>query len=175
MRTSLLALALASAVAIPVLVLDLIGLFDDVGGPTWHYDDADMRAAVEGTWEMTTVANGVHQKWTIEVRQAGEAARSERSSGLVRSAAACGSRSFVRSAHACESISGMPLEVAVQGRDQPAYGHLMVFGTRFAEARLDITIGTRDHQITGTAATIDAGGNVIEMSSAGGSLVRIKR
>src|SRR4051812_36656590 len=103
MKRPLLATVLAASVGLPVLVLE--PGCEAVGGPNWQYGEVEMRAAVEGTWELTIADT----KWTLEIKQRDKGERAERETGLVKSAAACGSRSFVRNAHACESLSAMPI------------------------------------------------------------------
>lgn len=133
-----------------VLILDPMGLWDDaIGKPTFDYSEADMRQAVEGSWELTltrqldgkprearTVRFTIVQA-TKQFEQLGQ-----RSRGLVRSANACGSRTLVRSAAACIPTSSMPLElVALDASSTKMHGQLMVIGASWFEARLDLRLG----------------------------------
>ena len=72
----------------------------------YSYSEADMRRAVEGTWVLTP-AHGAPIHFTVTDK--GMHASRE---GWVRSAGACGERSFVHTAGACGDFSTLELEIA---------------------------------------------------------------
>ncbi len=91
----------------------------DEGG--FEYGEADMRAAVEGQWQLAWSAPGrASVSATVQISEAsGQADRgvaATRSTGqrgrFIRAAAACCSRTFVKSAAACVDMSRMDLQVA---------------------------------------------------------------
>jgi hypothetical protein len=91
----------------------------------FEYGETEMRAAVEGTWEMVLQASsGARSSLTVQIAEATEKKdgsallRPDRRRGLIRSAAACGSQSFIKPAGACVSESTMPIEVAYVSGDQ---------------------------------------------------------
>lgn len=94
-----------------VLALAFLANCDFVFGPSWTYGEEEMRAAVEGTWKMTSEGQTI----TLVAKQATAAKQSERERGFVNTAAACGSRSFVRQAAACSDSTRMPLEITAAG------------------------------------------------------------
>jgi uncharacterized cupin superfamily protein len=90
----------------------------DDGGPQFQYGEAEMRAAVEGNWQVTfTASNGTQTQVTLRIEEGTGTQTSLRPGGLVRAAYACGSRTFVRSAAACVDGSTMPLAVTVVAGD----------------------------------------------------------
>lgn len=164
MRKPLTALMFAMTVGMLVLVVDVVGpLF---GYENWRYGEDEMRAAVEGTWELTIAEpDGTTKTWKLGIRQRGTAARAERD-GWIRSAAACGDRTFVRSAHACITASSMPIEIAVLERPDtpPVSGEFYVNGTTFKRGHLTMHLGS-DQQRLHVGASIDPTGKVLELSA----------
>lgn len=121
-------------IAIAVLVLDPIGFW------RFQFDDADMRRAVEGTWQLTLTSQDDSRTWRFTIAQRGRAEHASR--GLVRSADACGKRSFVRTAGACLEMSRMPLELAlVDGPRTDVRGELTVTGLTFEAGALELQVG----------------------------------
>lgn len=183
MRKPVIAVVVAVVVAVGVLVLDPMNFF---GGPDWQYGEAEMRAAVEGTWELSVTDHKKQQKkWVLAIKQSDKAERAER--GLVKSAAACGGRTFVRSAHACSATSQMPIEITVlEGDKVPVSGRFYVEGETFTAGGLDVHLGKDPmdfrNLVASATARIDPGGKVVDLyaSTVGSeaykaSLVRTKR
>lgn len=117
MRRLALALALIGFVVNP-------GVGCGPGEPEFHYGAAEMRAMVEGTWELgLRNPDGSTSTVVVTVKQgAGEKAAARRPLGLVRPAMACGSRSLVRDANACMDETVMPLDVTMVSKDSPYSG-----------------------------------------------------
>src|SRR5262245_26724183 len=110
MAKKLVAVMLGLAVAIlnPLAACSLLGGFD--------FGAKEMRAAVEGTWTVTSPAgeDAPAVAYTITIRQGTGAERKPSAAGgLVAPAAACGDRSFVATAAACLDTSRMPLDVQI--------------------------------------------------------------
>lgn len=138
-----------------------------------QFGEAEMRRAVEGTWTVElTQSNGERRSITLSIEQARSAERAERERGWIRSAAACGSRSFVRSAEACMDTSRMPLTLTALGDDRPASlrGQLVVDGKVFERGTLDLQLDS--HLLH---ARISKAGDVLEVSASGASAVRLAR
>src|SRR5512140_605696 len=95
-------------IGLAVLSLSPVAIWWSVT-PHYDYGDTELRAAVEGTWQLTTTTG---RNLTFTIRQAKETERTHASRGLVQSAAACGHRTLVRSAEACMDVSEMPLVIA---------------------------------------------------------------
>jgi hypothetical protein len=90
----------------------------DDGGPQFQYGEAEMRAAIEGNWLVTfTARDGTSTQVTLRIEEGTGPQTSYQTGGLVRSAYACGTRTFVKSAAACVDGSQMPLTVAVVAGD----------------------------------------------------------
>lgn len=165
MRKPIIAIIAAVVVAAGVLVIDPMNFF---GGPDWQYGETEMRAAVEGTWELSiTDDKGESKTWVLAIKQSDKADRAERS-GLVRSAAACGGRTFVRSAHACSESSQMPIEITVlEGDKVPASGRFYVEGETFIAGGLDVNLGKdpMDYRnlVASASARIDPSGKVVDL------------
>lgn len=102
-------------------------------GDDYDYGAREMRAAVHGTWRVRLD----HRELTAQLDGAREAPATSSARGWIRSAAACGHRTLVRSAEACESYSDLPLEVFVAGVPH-ASGTLRVFGTTFGYGNLEL-------------------------------------
>jgi hypothetical protein len=129
--------AVLGPVAGAVLVLNLrCGAF---GGP--RFGEREMKAAVEGTWQLTigepTASGpatgerigsgqagerggggigeraGGEQIVTFRIEQGRKARHAGARSALVQSAEACGTRSLVRAAEACVDVTRMPLDVTL--------------------------------------------------------------
>lgn len=113
-----------------VLALAFLANCDLILGPDWKYGEAEMRSAVEGTWKLTRKGEAI----TLVAKQATSAQHSERERGLVKAAAACGNRSFVKQAAACIDSTRMPLELIANGH-QVKEANLIVDGTTFRTGR----------------------------------------
>ncbi len=135
------------------------------GNPSFEFGEAEMRAAVEGTWTIVRPdVSGCARLLTVHIEQERESVRSSRSDvGLVPSAEACGERSFVKSGEACVDRTEMPLHVvALDGSTAQLDGRLTVYGTRFAQAELLLWID--DDAIKATVSPrgdVTADGDVI--------------
>ncbi len=101
------------AVALAALVLNPV--FGVLSGP--HFAAAELRAAVEGTWQLKVDEGGATRTVAFRIAEGTEADAA--SAGLtsqlelIRPAAACGHRTLVRSAGACRDMTDMPLEVTL--------------------------------------------------------------
>ncbi|HET7505253.1 MAG TPA: hypothetical protein VFK02_29745 [Kofleriaceae bacterium] len=119
----------------------------------YDYGAPEMRAAIEGTWQLTLApGDGPRREITFRIAQGAEPKQPQASSGLVRPAAACGSRSLVRNAEACMDLSEMPLEITVIDGGPPARevgsARFMVPGTTFTKGWLEAQIA--DVVVTGS-------------------------
>lgn len=115
----------------------------------YQYGAVEMRAAIEGDWAVTiTPTGGAAMEYVVNLKQASganpAAARPARRA-LVRSAHACGARTLVASAAACESYSEMPLTVTFKEGGTPATGAqsgiYRVWSLVFTTGDLDLPIG----------------------------------
>jgi hypothetical protein len=142
--------------------------------PEFQYGEADMRATVEGNWRVAwTNPDGSSYELSLAIREGAASLgggtqvllpRQPRAR-LVRTASACGTRTFVRSAGACIDASQMPVEVAYVSGD-PAYQTAVMSGT-FNVAGLSFVYGQLSLGLGGLTvnATIERNGTV---TSAGG-------
>lgn len=134
--------SVAAAVAVAVLVLNpFFGLLRD----DFHYGALEMRAAIEGTWQLTlTPAEAPPRTLTFTLAQGAEPNQTHATRTLVRPAAACASRSLVKSAGACKDVTDMPLEVTLiaggQAQRQPDHAHFSVVGMQFREGDLELAL-----------------------------------
>ncbi len=153
--TRRLAYTLSLAVVLAgVLVLDLRACL-----PSYDFDEAELRAAIEGTWKLVDGAHAIR----FSVKEAREARHSSR--GFVRAAAACGHRTFVRSAEACMDTTEMTLDVElIAGAHGTASGRLFVGGTRFESADLELEL---DGELV--TARVAPGGAITDLWIAGAS------
>jgi hypothetical protein len=117
----------------------------------YQYGASEMRAAVEGTWSFSlTPVDGPPTQVTVRLEQAPTAPASmARASGraLVRAAQACGTRTLVKSAGACDDISQMPLVVTYVSGDSafstaPLSGNFNVYSTVFTSGELQLKVGS---------------------------------
>lgn len=138
-----------------------------------QFGEAEMRRAVEGTWTVElTPSEGERRSIMLVIEQARSAERAERERGWIRSAAACGRRSFIRDAEACADLSMMPLTLTALGDDRPALlrGQLVVLGKVFDRGMLELEIDGRSLQ-----AQISKAGDVLEVSASGVAVARLAR
>ncbi len=137
-----------------VLALAFLANCDLITGPSWKYGEADMRAAVEGTWKLTR--NG--ETITLVAKQASGAKHSARETGFVKDAAACGNRSFIKEAAACIDSSELPLEITADKHaiEDAAF---VVHSTRFDSGTLRFTIDDAS-----VDARVDPSGKVEQVS-----------
>jgi len=109
----------------------------------FDYGAAELRAAVEGRWQLTISA--AHQPTRVVTFTVAQGREVEQSAarGLVRSAAACGTRSLVKSAEACMDVTRMPLELKLASGevDGELRGELSVYGTAFRAAAITVMRG----------------------------------
>jgi len=123
----------------------------------YSYSEADMRHAVEGTWVLTP-DGGAPIHFTATERSM-HAARE----GLIRSAGACGERSFVHTAGACEDFS--TLDLAIASTDiKVEHATFRVFGVDFAKGVLELDNSPKlrlvaqlatDGKVTSVELTVD--------------------
>ena len=115
----------------------------------YRYGAPEMRAAIEGTWRLTITSDDappVERTFTIEqaatdpseVVPAETPAAPHASRGWIRRASACGSRSLVRSAHACMDVTRMPLDVKIAGGSKVLHAEFFVVGTSFSRGGLEL-------------------------------------
>jgi hypothetical protein len=123
--------------------------------PEFKYGEAEMKAAVEGTWLLTLRAtDGTLSETTLQIAESSKAQAflsptapgGSHGTGLIRSAAACGTRTIVKSAGACIDMSQMPLDVAfVSGSPRfqgvPITGTLRVDSLIFTQGTLNLGLG----------------------------------
>ena len=135
------ALGLSALIFNPFYACNILG---------YTYAAPEMKAAVEGTWTLTTP----DRSYVFHVEQAkGTQRYSNRS--MVPSAHACGSRTFVASASACIDSTTMPVVVTSSG--ETTEGVFSVSGKTFVQGDLVIEVaGQRVEAIVkpdGTATT----------------------
>ena len=139
---------------------------------SYHFGDAELRAAVEGTWRIT-IPN--HAPITITLAQSAQAEHADR--GWIHTAAACGTRSLVRTAGACVDATRMALDVAIVDglpHDTRTGGEVDVLGADFVAADLELQLGHDfDHPLVVEANLSPQG--VATARDTGVTLVRIKR
>ena len=137
---------------------------DDQG---FTYGEEDMLATVQGAWRVTIDKGQGPRSFTLQIDQSETAlARLETTGGsLIRSAHACGSRTFVKGAAACLDISTMPLSIAFTEGDDAykdfAYsGIFSVASLHFTQGQLSLNFGEDWIYATlppgGTSATISS-------------------
>ena len=81
----------------------------------------------------------------------------------MNSAAACGTRTLVKSAHACKDITIVPLKlIALDASTLAMRGELGIVGTDFGAGRAQLHLGE-----TQIDATVSAQGHVSEVTGAG--------
>lgn len=150
-----------TVVALAVLVLNpVFGLLSgyDFGAP-------EMRAAVEGTWQLTIASPSAPPRTiTFTLAQGAESPDVHATRSLVRPAAACGHRSLVKAASACIDSTNMSLDVTMiadgQRQAQPQPGRFMVDGMRFRSGYLRVVVDG-----VSLEATLTPAGEVVSASS----------
>jgi hypothetical protein len=117
-------------------------------GPDYQYGAEELRAAVEGTWQVAiTAPDGTTTRLQIALEQGAQTASSARRTGaLVREAAACGTRTLVKGAGACIDSTEMPLAGRVLSGDPgtgdwSVSGNLSVASLTFTTGSLSLAIG----------------------------------
>jgi hypothetical protein len=115
-------------------------------GPQFQYGETEMRAAVVGNWQVALTDPTGTTQLTLRIEQGAGPQASWRPNGLVRSAHACGTRTFVKSAAACMDISEMPLSVTVVGgngayANESWSGKFEVMSLVFSQGQLHLTFG----------------------------------
>ncbi|HET6284081.1 MAG TPA: hypothetical protein VFH73_24200 [Polyangia bacterium] len=167
-----------------VVVFLLNPTFACVSEPEFQYGDAEMRAAVEGTWDATlTFTDGSQRTLNFSFRQAtGAATPYSVNPGavgdqlFVRPAAACGSRVFVRSAAACISVSKMPLTGMFVSGDE-AYRTVAISGemeipSLIFDERAWLTVDLGEHSLVTQNLSSDGSvSNVTIRQRAGGAIL----
>ena len=121
----------AAAIGLVVLVITPYVLFF-----RFDYDDAELRAAIEGTWRLTLPG---HESLVLSIAEA-KTSPQHSSRSFVRSAAACGHRTFVRSAEACMDDTEMELVVTTEPASAPGHGRIYVTGRTFQAGRLELEL-----------------------------------
>jgi len=154
----------------------------DAADSSFHYTEADMRAAIEGTWRLQLPAHDKIPAREIKfsIREAKDAMEQHAAhhAGLVRAASACSQRSFVQSAGACLDESDMVLDVRVAGTKPSGAawsGRLIVPGMHFDVGWAELRVADLD-----VSAQIKPSGDVTSVHALGGelpatSLVRLSR
>jgi hypothetical protein len=137
--------------ALAGLVLAVLVLNPWFGVTGYSYGASEMRAAIEGTWRLTITSDDaapIERTFTLaqaasdpsEVVPAETPSAPHASRGWIRRAAACGTRSLVRSASACMDITRMPLDVKIAGGDEVVHAEFVVGGTTFNRGGLVLEI-----------------------------------
>lgn len=154
--------------------------------PEFKYGEAEMRAAVEGTWLLTLRASdGTLSETTLQIAESSKAQAFRTTTpggryrtGVIRSAAACGSRTFVKSAGACTDLSEMPLEVAfVSGnprfQNASLSGMLLIGSLTFVQGMINLGLG--DVSVGATVAPDGTASPLGGTSSDGSTVVSLIR
>lgn len=147
----------ALVLGLAALVLDPFFACSAVA-PGFEFGADEMRAAVEGTWTITVPAGGKDAPavaYQVVIAQRASVARLDEHS-LVAPAAACGTRSLVRTAGACLDATKMPLDVQIvkgPATAAPSKGELVVYGKRFRNGRIELTLAGNEMR-----AMVDAEG-----------------
>ena len=118
--------------AVAALVLN--PFYACVANRDFQFSANEMAAAVEGTWTLTLE----DRSYIFHIAAASEAKQKHSSASFVPSAHACGNRTLVKSAAACEDTTTMPVIVNLSGTTTD--GEFRVHGTRFVEGELVIEI-----------------------------------
>jgi hypothetical protein len=151
----------------------------------FQYGETEMRAAVEGTWEIGVVASdGSQSSATVQIVEATERRdgsallRSGERHGLIRSAAACGSQFFIKSAGACTTASGMDLEVVYLSGDQRFQnirmsGVFMIASETLVPGRLELQLGAS--RVTATVTPKGTASNVSMYAPDGATVTSLTR
>ena len=169
-----------------VLLLSLLAFFVNPGfacspgEEDFNFGEAEMRAAVEGTWQITFGGDASTSELTVEIRESpgrldsGMAVGSgTRARAFIRAAAACGSRTFLRGAGACMDMSEMPLDVSYVSGDSAYQGVHMggifrAFGTSFSGGYIDISFGG-----SALSADVNANGTASPLRDTAETMVRV--
>jgi hypothetical protein len=117
------------------------------------HNEAINLSLAEATWVLTLgeAAGSSNEEITVRVTQSSKAQSnatlSQHRTGLIRSAAACGSRTFVASANACIDYSEMPLDVVlVSGPDSykaaSLSGNFRIASLIFTEGTFSLSFGS---------------------------------
>ena len=132
--------------------------------PQFQYGAEELRAAVEGTWDLTLKTDsGATATLALKFAQSASAgpasgARGDgvRGPALLREAHACGTRTLIASAAACVDLSEMPLDVAFESGDTALDGaviwdeargrtslggYLRVYSLVFTQGELNLSLG----------------------------------
>jgi hypothetical protein len=131
--------------------------------PDFKYGEAEMKAAVEGTWLLTLRGtDGTVSETTLQIVQSGTAqammspsGSGSHRTGVIRAAAACGSRTFVKSAGACMDMSDMPLDVAFVSGDPRFQGAALSGSLRISSlifTRGQLSLELADERLGATIA-----------------------
>lgn len=149
----------------PVRFHYVIGLILFVVDPMFacmpHHDRfefglGDIEPALEGTWYATWTRDGRRHTLRFRLRVKGPPSRA--SGGLVRSAAACGTRTLVRSASACPTATFVPLElISLDATTGTFEALLYIGGYTFDGGVLNLWLGDPNVEVS---ATLSAQGEV---------------
>ncbi len=137
MRKAILPLAMVLSVFDPMVACE------DDGDRPFEYGEAEMRAAIEGTWMLVVQKPGhAAEHYTLVIREAGDTKQEHAERTVIRSASACTTRDFIRQAGACYDASLMRIAIeVVSGPARDGGGHFEAPGTTFVGGTLDVTIG----------------------------------
>ena len=150
-------IAVAGTLALAAFLVTPYFLYRDTG---FQFGADELRAAVEGTWQLEAPGLGsAPERTMVVIRQARNPMQLSASRGLIRSAEACGNRSLISSAEACIDTTEMPLELRA-----PNDGHVVGRGRLFVTG-LHFTGGELTMEIAGRAivARITPHGTVVEV------------
>jgi hypothetical protein len=121
-----------------------------VGDPEYEYGATEMRAAVEGKWNLVVDSEGQQTSVTVLLQQdtmfPPTTAQAATTRSLVRPAGACGGRNLLKAAGACIDLSQMPLAVTFVDGDpslmaEKGAGVFTVYSLRFDTGELAFQFG----------------------------------
>jgi hypothetical protein len=155
-------------VAAAVFLITPYFLYDRLFG--YQFGESQMRSAIEGTWTLeVTQAGATTRSLSFTIEQASAPTHSSREGTWLRSAAACGRRSFIRNAEACMDTSEMQLKLVAVGGGKLGSGLLRVDGKSFRRGYLDLDLSDLS-----VHAVVSSAGEVTEASANDGP-VRLAR
>jgi hypothetical protein len=139
MFTKMFATLIATFLVTVVLVVDPAFVIE-ADPPPFTFDEADMRVAAEGTWELSHD----NRTYRFSLSHGGQVRRDDRTfHGMISAAEACANqRSFIRPAAACEVFSDLPLVGTLHAdASKQITGGVHVLGYRFERGFLEVRIG----------------------------------
>lgn len=126
--------------ALLTLVAGIVFLLDPAfslgSGRHFEFGESEIRTALAGTWTVK-LEHHAPLELHIEMKQV----QRKPTTGFVRDAGACGSRTLIRSADACVDLTRVPLRVVVENHPKMvATGELAVLGLAWRVGQLDLEV-----------------------------------